>query len=122
MNYSVIKTYFQKYWWLLMYLLIIFFFFKMQLAKSELKRNRTFAYGIVTRSSKILKTYSKRTYHYEFFYEKKKYYGNTTGSISENIKVGNRYKVEFSSKKPENNKMLFHIPFRQKDSITKTHQ
>ncbi|MFK7749267.1 MAG: hypothetical protein AB8B65_12800 [Kordia sp.] len=95
----------------------------MQLQKSELQRNKIFVYGIVTSSSKIYKKYSKRNYHYHFFYKEKKYYGSTTGNFSENIEIGKRYKVELSSKDPNNNNMLFHIPYdKNKDTILRIDQ
>lgn len=118
MYFTIVKKWFSKNYWVFFYPIFVFFFFKMQLEKSEIKRYRTFAFGTVTHVSKIYRKYSKKRYHYVFFYKKEEYHGSTNGNFSDNIRVGNRYTVEFSSKDPSKNKMLFDNPyFEKKDSI-----
>ena len=101
-----------KYYWVI--IIIPFFiwapFFYLK-EKQELDQNKAYAYGIVTRSNSIYKQHSTRRYYYNFQINGHNYSGSTRGYNSQNIEVGNWYKVKFSSRNPENNRMNFDLEY-----------
>ncbi|CAM4320425.1 hypothetical protein [Zobellia nedashkovskayae] len=106
-TWSIIK----EYYWIAFVPVVIFAFFSSQAEKEDIDKNRSIAYGLVTRSVPLAKKFSKRSYHYTFNVDGKEYSGSSTGWISDNIDDGNYYPVEFSIKNPEHNRMDFEIEY-----------
>lgn len=90
---------------------ILIAYFSSQQEEEDIEKNKSLTYGIVTRSTPLVKKFSKRIYHYKFNVNGKTYSGSSTGWISDNINYGNYYPVEFSTKNPEHNRIDFKIEY-----------
>ncbi|WP_298507035.1 hypothetical protein [uncultured Maribacter sp.] len=101
----------KEYYWIAFIPVAIFAFFSSQAEKEDIDKNKSIAYGLVTRSVPLAKKFSKRSYHYTFNVDGKKYSGSSIGWISDNIDDGNYYPVEFSTKNPKHNRMDFEIEY-----------
>ncbi|MDO5969074.1 hypothetical protein Q4Q35_04570 [Flavivirga aquimarina] len=112
--YKFIKEY---YYIILSPFVIIGFFlayFNNQIEKEDIKENLNITYGKIYGSSSIYKKYSKRNFRYEFTFRGKLYTGTSTGYITDGVKEGGIYKVEFSKEDPKHNRMIFDVEYEQK--------
>lgn len=105
------KELISEYYWVAATPLMIWGVILAIVEKEDIKQNQIETFGMVYNSKYIHKQYSKRGYKYEFFYKGKKYTGISTAYISENVKIGSFYKVEFSDKNPEHNQMVFDLEY-----------
>ena len=110
-KYIKIKEFISEYYWIAGIPFLILGFTLAMESKEDINRNQKETYGMVYGSRPIYKQYSKRNYKYEFYYKGKRYTGTSSGYITENIENGNFYKVEFSDKKPEHNRINFDLEY-----------
>nr|WP_042291521.1 hypothetical protein [Nonlabens ulvanivorans] len=103
----------KNYYWLLVIPIFVFFYVESLQEERELNKLYKYTYAQVIHSSPVYKKYSKRSYHYEFFVEGKKYVGSSSAYISDDIKIGNFYQVKFASNNPSNNKIDFITQYYQ---------
>ncbi|WOI22697.1 hypothetical protein [Nonlabens ulvanivorans] len=103
----------KNYYWLLVIPVFVFLYFKTLQNERELDNSFKFTFARVNYTSSVYKKYSKRSYHYEFFVEGKKYVGSSSAYISDDIKIGNFYQVKFASNDPGNNKIDFTTQYYQ---------
>ncbi|MDO5979334.1 hypothetical protein [Flavivirga spongiicola] len=112
--YQFIKEYY--YFILSPFIIVVFFlvYFNNQIEKDDIKENLTMTYGKIYGSSNIYKKYSKRNFRYKFTFDGKIYTGTSTGYITDGVKEGKIYKVEFSKENPRHNRMIFDIEYEQR--------
>ncbi|WP_211277466.1 hypothetical protein [Nonlabens spongiae] len=108
-----VKSTLQRYIWILALPIFIYSWIEYDKRKTDIRVNREITYGKVNSSSSIYKKYSKRSYNYSFLYQGKRYDGTSSAYTSDDIKYQMFYKVEFSSKNPSHNQMIFDTAFVQ---------
>ncbi len=114
---SLIKKYFiakklvQEYYWIVGIPFLLLGIFLVMAEDEDINRNQNETYGMVYGSTPIHKQHSKRHYNYEFFYSGRKFTGSSVGNISDNIKKGSFYKVEFSDQNPAHSRMIFDLEY-----------
>lgn len=111
---SKIEDYIHKYWYFVVSPVvmgfIVIYMSNAQSDKRELEENLKTTVGKVISYSRVPKK-SKTIYHYEFCLAGKKYKGNSSGYISDGVRVGEYYIVEYSGVNAENNRMNFNSQF-----------
>lgn len=110
-HYIKIKAFISKYYWVAGMPFIIWGLLRSLQKEEAITQNKTETFGMVYSSTPIYKQYSKRNYKYEFYYNGKKYTGSSSAYNSKTIENGNFYKVEFSEKNPEYNRMIFDLEY-----------
>ena len=113
------KKFLKEYYWIAGIPLFILGFILYNDQEEDISKNKTETYGMVYGSTSIIKKYSKRNYEYKFYYDGKEYTGTSTAYITDKIRNGNFYKVEFSYKNPENSRMIFDVEYELRINTTK---
>ncbi|BAO56778.1 hypothetical protein [Nonlabens marinus] len=119
---SKIKELISKFYWVLIIPFFIWGLFFHLKEEQDFDYNQAYAYGVVTRFNSIHKQHSKRNYHYYFQINGNNYTGTSVGYHSQNIEIGNWYKIKYSAIDPENSRMIFdqrYYPKYEKDSLGK---
>nr|WP_321222402.1 hypothetical protein [uncultured Psychroserpens sp.] len=109
-----LTTFITSYYWIAVIPLFIYGLIAALKNKQDIDQNQTITFGVIYNSTAIVKQYSKRRYKYEFSHNNKVYYGTAAAYITDGIRIGNFYKVEFSHEDPHHNRLLFDVEYSQK--------
>lgn len=101
------KSLILQYYWIAFIPVLIYFILHSFSKDEEINKNKSYAFALVLDSKPILNKASKRRYDYQFFYKGEKYNGSSVASLFDNVALGNFYKVEFSDKNPDYNRIIF---------------
>jgi hypothetical protein len=109
-----IITIIKAYYWIAVIPLFIYGLISAIESKQDIDQHQTETFGLVYNSKPISKQNSRRNYMYKFSFKNKAYSGSSSAYLSENVKIGSFYKVEFSNKNPDHSRMLFDLEYLQK--------
>lgn len=89
-------------------LLIIIFivpYFWRKSKSDDIEKNKKYTIGVISKKTGSLK--NGYHWHYEFYYNGKKYEAYRSTHIGYDVKVGNYFLIQFSSKNPEYSKVFY---------------
>ena len=97
-----------KSFWLVLGLVILLFvipYFWRKSRSNDIEKNKNYTIGLITKKSGSLN--NGYHWHYEFYFDNKKYEAYRSTHVGYDVKVGDHFLVEFSSKNPGYNKILY---------------
>lgn len=120
-NLKKIKSFLIEYYWIAFIPVVMYAFIQIIFEREDINQNLNETYGIVYNSTPIYQKYNKNkhNYRYEFIHKGKKYTGSSSAHISDKIRIGNTYKVEFSNLNPEHSRMIFDSVYVRKFKTNK---
>jgi hypothetical protein len=92
-------------------LLFVIPYFCRQGKTKEREQNKRYTIGVITERPDALFE-NRRDWYYEFYYNHKKYQSSRRTHVGYDVKLGDYFLVEFSSKNPDNNKILYEFQLR----------
>lgn len=102
-----LKSFVFKYCWVAIIPFLAYFFILSLNKHKEIDKSMNYAYGEIYASQPIHNRHFRKRYKYHFVYNGQKYSGSSSTQKSKNVRIGNIYKVEFSDKNPNDNRIIF---------------